>query len=201
MPAPEAAAAERPDHRVICGLVEPGARVLDLGCGRGDLLALLVREKKVLAQGIELREEAIYDCVEKGLSVLHGDIESGLGEYPDKSFDYVVLNQSMQETRNVDFVLREALRVGKRAVVGFPNLAHVKSRFDVFFLGRSPISRALPYRWHDTPNVHFLSVTDFRRYCAEGNFRIVAERFLSGRRTVSFWPNLLAENAVFVIES
>src|SRR5512141_949810 len=124
----------RPDHRVISELIEPGARVMDLGCGNGDLLALLVREKKVKAQGIELKEEAIYSCVEKGLSVFHGDIETGLGGYADGSFDFVILNQSMQEVKDVDFLIREALRVAKKVIVGFPNMAHLRARSHLFFI-------------------------------------------------------------------
>ncbi|HEY4696275.1 MAG TPA: methionine biosynthesis protein MetW, partial [Candidatus Hydromicrobium sp.] len=107
----------RLDHRVIFKIIEAGSSVLDLGCGSGELLNLLVEEKKVKAQGIELREKSIYECVEKGLSVFHGDIEGGLGEYPDNSFDYVILNQSMQETKKIEFVLKESLRVGRKVIV------------------------------------------------------------------------------------
>ncbi len=114
----------RPDHQVIFDMIEPGSRVLDLGCGTGDLLDLLARDKDARVQGIELDEKAIYECVRKGLSVCQSDIESGLAEYPDGSFDYVILNQSLQEIRKVFFILREALRVGNRVIVGFPNFAH-----------------------------------------------------------------------------
>lgn len=189
----------RPDHAAIVGMVEPGAQVLDLGCGKGELLAVLVKERGVKAQGIELREESIYECVEKGLTVLHGDIEGGLGEFPDKSFDYVILNQSMQETRNVEFVLKEALRVGKNAIVGFPNMCHWRARLDVVYRGRTPVSRALPYRWHNTPNMHFLSLLDFEDFCREKGVTILDRRGLTARGPVGFWPNLLAESAVYKI--
>ncbi len=189
----------RPDYEAILRMVEPGAHVLDLGCGKGDLLALLVKEKGVKAQGIELREESIYECVEKGLTVLHGDIEGGLGEFPDKSFDYVILNQSMQETRNVEFVLKEALRVGKKAIIGFPNMCHWRARIDVFFRGRTPLSPALPYHWHNTPNIHFLSLKDFEEFCQEKGLRVLAREGLTRTGRARMWPNLFGESAVFKI--
>jgi len=120
------------DHKIITNIIASGSKVLDLGCGNGELLDILVRQKNVKVQGIELDEAAIYQCVEKGLSVFHGDIDSGLGEYPDKSFDYVILNQSMQQARKVDFVIQEALRVGEKVIVGFPNFCYIKSRFMFF---------------------------------------------------------------------
>jgi len=187
------------DHQIIFDIVKRGAKVMDLGCGDGELLSILVDKKQVEAQGIELKEEAIYKCVERGLSVLHGDIESGLGVYPNKSFDYVILNQSMQEVNNVDYIIGEALRVGKRAIVGFPNFAHITARCEIFFGGRTPVNDALPYRWFDTPNVHFLTIKDFREFCAEKNIQILKACFLGKKRLIRIFPNLFAQNAVFVI--
>jgi methionine biosynthesis protein MetW len=189
----------RPDHRVIFEWIEPGARVLDLGCGHGNLLALLAREKKARVQGIELDEKAIYECVDKGLSVYQGDIETGLEEYPDGCFDYVILNQSLQEVRRASFVLVEALRVGNRVIVGFPNFAHASARVSLFFGGRAPMTPTLPYRWYDTPNVRFLSIADFRAFCREMGFTVEKAVFLNGRERISFWPNLRALGAVFLL--
>ena len=124
------------DHRIIYSIIEPDSRVLDLGCGEGDLLYPLVRDKHVRAQGIELNDKAIQECVKKGLSVFQDDIENSLREYPDHSFDYVILNQSMQEVKKVDLVIQEAMRIGNKVIVGFPNFAYIKSRLMLFFQGK-----------------------------------------------------------------
>ena len=187
------------DHRIIYQIVAPGAKVLDLGCGKGDLLFFLAKEKKAKVQGIELDDQAIYACVEKGLSVFHGDIDSGLQEYPDKTFDYVILNQSMQQVKKVDFVISEALRVGKKVIIGFPNFAHIKARSMLFFRGKAPITSSLPYHWYDSPNIHFLSIVDFKDYCLSKNISIIRVYYLGGKNIVWFWPNLFALNTIFVI--
>ena len=187
------------DHRVIYSIIEDHSRVLDLGCGEGELLYPLVRDKRVRAQGIELDDKAIQECVKKGLSVLHDDIENSLREFPDHSFDYVILNQSMHEVKKVDYVIQEALRIGNKVIVGFPNFAYIKSRFMLFFRGRSPVTGSLPYLWFDTPNVRFLSITDFKLFCEEKNIRIVEAHYLGEKKIVRFRPNLFALNAVFVL--
>jgi len=188
-----------PDYRIIAEMIHPSARILDLGCGTGDLMAFLARSRNTRGQGIEINESAVYECVKKGLSVCHDDIESGLLEYPDKSFDYVILNQSMQEVRNADALLADALRVGRRVIVGFPNFAEISSRFGLFFQGRSPVTEALPYRWYDSPNVRFLSISDFRNFCERKGIKVLQTRYLRGQRIVACRPNLLAELAVFLL--
>jgi len=190
----------RLDHKIIFKIIEPGSSVLDLGCGDGELLSLLVKEKKVKARGIELKEGAIYRCVEKGLSVFHGDIEGGLGEYPDNSFNYVILNQSMQETKKVEFVLQESLRVGRKVIIGFPNFAHIRSRFDLFFKGKAPVTPSLPYSWYESPNIHFLSIKDFENYCREKKIDVLEKYYLGKSTVIRCFPNLLALNAIFVIK-
>jgi len=191
----------RLDHRTIIEWVRPGTSVLDLGCGNGVLLELLAREKKARVQGIEVDEQAIYDCVAKGLSVFHEDIEEGLTAYAPASFDYVILNQSLQQVRRLDDVLRESLRVGNRVVVGFPNFAQYRSRCQLFFRGKTPVTAPLPFAWHDTPNLHFLTISDFVLYCREKQIRIHQSSFLGRSRSVRFLPNFFAHLGIFLISS
>lgn len=189
----------RLDHRIILGLVESRSTVLDLGCGTGELLYILIKEKNVRGQGIEIDEKAIYKCVGKGLTVSHGDIDSGLAEYKDKSFDYVILNQSFQQIKHVDAVLKDALRVGKKVIVGFPNFAHYKSRFQIFFKGKTPVTGALPYQWYETPNLHFLSISDFISYCRFKKINIEKSIYLNGKKQIALLANLFAQTGIFLI--
>ena len=186
------------DHDIIYGIVEPQSKVLDLGCGNGDLIYRLARDKGARVQGIEYDDHAIHECVKRGLSVFHSDIEGGIVEYPDCSFDYVILNQSMQEVRKVDLVIEDALRVGRTVIVGFPNFAYIGARLMLFFKGKAPITKSLPYLWYDTPNVRFLSITDFRDFCGKKSIKILRAYYLGEDRMVRLWPNLLALNAIFV---
>jgi methionine biosynthesis protein MetW len=189
----------KPDHNIIANIVHEGAHVLDLGCGNGELLSLLRQYKNALVQGVELDEDQMHMCVENGLTVLQGDIESGLVDYPDQSFDYVILNQIMQEIKKADFVIQESLRVGKRVLVGFPNFAHIRARLTLFFSGKTPMNEALPYYWFETPNIRFLTINDFIDYCSKKNIIIEQKYFLGKSKLINFLPNLLALNALFVI--
>ncbi|MFO7929445.1 MAG: methionine biosynthesis protein MetW [Candidatus Humimicrobiaceae bacterium] len=190
----------RIDHRIIFETIENNSKVLDLGCGSGELLSKLKEEKNIEAYGIEIKEKLIYSCMEKGLTVFHGDIESGLLEYPDKSFDYIILNQSMQEIKNLEFLLKDALRVAKKIIIGFPNFAHIKSRIDLFFKGIAPTTPSLPYSWYNSPNVHFLSIKDFKNYCIQKNIEILKIYNLGRNRVVNIFPNIFALNSIFLLK-
>jgi methionine biosynthesis protein MetW len=190
----------QPEHKIIAQMVASGSSVLDLGCGDGGLMALLKKERGInKLQGIEIDEQAIYRCVARGLSVFHGDIDSGLAEYEDKSFDFVILNQSMQQVKRPDSVLRESLRVGRKVIVGLPNFAYIKARYQLGLLGRAPVTRSLPFQWYDSPNLHFLSIADFNNYCKARNIVIEKKAFLTGERSVHLFPNWLALLAIMLI--
>jgi len=188
---------DRSDHWLICQLVERGTRVLDLGCGSGDLLQLLASEKQVEGTGVEFSEEKVYECVNKGLSVHHGDIDEGLSDFPNESFDYVILSQTLQEIRHPNLVIREMLRVGQRGIVSFPNFAHWRIRWQLSVHGTSPTQSPHPFEKERTVNIQFLTIKDFRTFCSQERFLITHSIFLSRGRLIKHWPNLLAETAIF----
>jgi methionine biosynthesis protein MetW len=187
------------EHKVISSWIISGASVLDLGCGDGELLSLLIRNKQVHAQGIELSEQAAHNCVAAGLSVFQQDIDTGLTEYADKSVDYVILNQTLQQVKKPDFAIKEALRVGKKVIVGFPNFCYITDRFQIFFRGKVPVTASLPYEWYDTPNLHFLSIADFKEYCKKSHITVEDAAFISKNRAVRFLPNLFGEVGLFLL--
>jgi len=190
----------RVDYELIESLVEPDSTVLDVGCGNGRLLANLVRDKNVKGEGIELDQELVLDCICRRLPVIQQDVEQGLSYYADKSFDYVILSQTVQTLKEPQKVFEELLRVGKKVIVSFPNFAHWRCRTQLLLEGRAPVTRQLPFGWHDSPNIHFLSLKDFDELCRQLGVKVEKKIPLSKRRLrpVSFVPNLFAEQVVYV---
>ncbi|MES1260186.1 MAG: methionine biosynthesis protein MetW [Acidobacteriota bacterium] len=196
---PPVSLAERPDFSVIGEIIQPRSRVLDLGCGEGALLAWLVEHKQVLARGVEIEAAQVRKAIALGVSAYQGDIDEGLADYPDKAFDYVILSQTLQETRSPLQVLKEMLRVGRRAIVSFPNFGHWSVRQAMLLTGQAPKTKLFPYDWYNSPNIHFLSINDFEDLCRATGFPIEKRYFLSGSRRVGTMPNLLAQTAVFLL--
>ena len=196
-----------PEHRVIMGLIAEGSRVLDLGCGEGDLLLALKIKKNVRAEGIELSEACIQSCVAKGLFNVHnGDLDEGLADYPDKSIDDVILTNTIQVLHRPLLLIQEMARVGKRCIVSFPNFAHWPVRWQLFSRGRMPKTGKLPHEWYETLNIHLTTILDFREFCRKAGLNILQEIPLRtsapGRRSVvRFLPNLRADSAIFVLEA
>ncbi len=189
----------RRDFAIISELVAPKTRVLDLGCGEGELLAWLKEHKDVDGRGVELTGARVQKAIARGVSVYQGDLETAVDDYPDQVFDYVILSQTLQEVRDPLRVLRGMLRVGKRAIVAFPNFGHYSVRLSTLRSGRAPKTGLFPYDWWDSPNIHFFTVLDFEALAEREKWQVERRIFLAGQRQVSLLPNLLAEIAVFLV--
>lgn len=190
----------RPDLVVIADHVAPRARVLDIGCGDGALMAALRDERGVDARGLELDPANVAAAVGRGLSVVQGDADTDLAAYPDQSFDYAILSQTLQTTRSPHLVLDELLRIGRKAFVSFPNFAHWRVRASLLWGGRMPVTRLLPERWYDTPNIHHVTIDDFRALVNERGIIVEGAWFLNhGRQTSAAAANFRAEHAVFLL--
>jgi len=185
------------NQKKILEIVEHGARVLDLGCGNGKLLKLLQEKKQVKGYGVEIDEEYIIECVSNGISVLQGNIDEGLRDYGDNSFDYCLLIQTLQVVNKPRVVIEEMLRVGKKAIITFPNFAYWPMRLQLLFNGRMPISRIFPYAWYNNPNIHMLTINDFKKFCQAHNIDILMEYFPVWLKMT---PNILAQTGLFVIQ-
>lgn len=190
----------RPDLAVIAANVANGSRVLDVGCGDGALMAALRDQQGCDARGLELDPHDVASAVAKGLSVVQGDADVDLAGYPDQSFDYAILSQTLQTTRAPDVVLDHLLRIGGRAFVSFPNFAHWRVRASLLWGGRMPVTRLLPVAWYATPNIHHVTIDDFRALLKERGITVEGAWFLSGdKQTSELMANLLAEHAVFLL--
>lgn len=190
----------RPDLAIIAGNVAQGARVLDVGCGDGALMAALRDTRGVHARGLELDAGNVASAVARGLSVVQGDADTDLADYPDQSFDYAILSQTLQTARRPHIVLDHLLRIGRRAFVSFPNFAHWRVRMSLMFGGRMPVTRLLPEQWYDTPNIHHVTIDDFRALVKARGLTVEGAWFLSGDQlTGHALANLMAEHAVFLL--
>lgn len=190
----------RPDLAIIAANVAPRSRVLDVGCGDGALMAALRDERGCDARGLELDPTNVAAAVGRGLSVIQGDADTDLADYPDASFDYAILSQTLQTTMRPHVVLDHLLRVGSRAVVSFPNFAHWRVRLSLLWGGRMPVTRLLPVAWYETPNIHHVTIDDFRAYVRERGFTVEQAWFLSGDKlTSAAAANFRAEHAVFLL--
>ena len=197
-----AGAPSRWEDQVIEKIIPKGARVLDLGCGEGELLQRLLRSTQVLGQGVELAPEGVFGCVARGVPVLQIDLDRGLKEFPDGSFDYVVLEETLQTLRRPIELLQEMLRVGKRGIVSFPNFGFWKVRLDLLLGGRMPVTKQLPFRWHDTPNIHLLCLQDFLDWVHQHRVKVAeAHVFAEGKvRKMQEGDNLYAQQCLLVVE-
>jgi methionine biosynthesis protein MetW len=195
----------RYDLQIIAAWIEPGSKVLDLGCGEGELLSYLKREKRVKGTGIESSESKVTKCVEKGVQVLQGDITEEVEDYPDNTFDYVILSQTLQQVLAPDQLIRELLRVGKKIIVSFPNFSYWSIRLQILFFGYAPKNRQLPYEWYNTPNIRVITIKDFRRFVRETGCEVVKEVGLNTHNDdlrgsiVNFLPNLRATYGIFLV--
>jgi methionine biosynthesis protein MetW len=187
---------QRPDFAAIAGWVGMGSSVLDLGCGDGSLLRYLRESRRVAGYGVEIDDDRVLACVKSGVNVVQGDLERGLAEFESRSFDYVVLSQTLQAIMDGERIINDMLRVGREGIVAFPNFGYWKNRLQVLG-GHMPVSDNLPYQWHDTPNVHLCTLSDFEDFCLGHGVRIMERKVLTGGRPVTVLPNLLGSLAVY----
>ncbi|MGD8230311.1 MAG: methionine biosynthesis protein MetW [Desulfobacteraceae bacterium] len=193
------------DLQIIASWIEPGSKVLDLGCGEGDLLYFLKKHKRVDGTGIERAEAKVAQSIEKGLSVLQGDINQEVLDYPDNTFDYVIVSQTLQQVYEPDKLILSLLRIGRRGIVSFPNFSHWGIRLQLLRTGYAPITRQLPYEWYDTPNIRVITLKDFRKFSKDVGFKILKEVAINTNshdrhgNIVTFLPNLRATYGIFMI--
>jgi methionine biosynthesis protein MetW len=195
----------RYDLQIIASWIEPGSHVLDLGCGGGELLKYLIDKKQVTGSGIELKEGKVAACIEKGLTVLQGDINEEVLDYPDQTFDYVILSQTLQQVYEPDTLIRSILRIGKKGIVSFPNFSHWLCRMQLLWNGYAPITKQLPYQWYDTPNIRVITIKDFRKFIHDIGFEVLNEVAINTHsqdrygKIIKIFPNVRATYGIYSI--
>ncbi|WP_111638009.1 methionine biosynthesis protein MetW [Marinomonas shanghaiensis] len=193
----------RSDLEMIDEWIQPNIRVLDLACGPGELLHHLIKNKQVNGYGLEIGPDDLNTCIKKGIPVLEQNIDEGLQNFDDQSFDLVLMTHALQQFRRPDLLIDEMLRIGKECIITFPNFGHWRSRLHLALKGRMPVSDFLPYNWYDTPNIHFFTFQDFERLCREKNIKILRWAAVDGQLKDHWWirsmPNLFSETAIFHI--
>ena len=193
------------DLQVIASWIEPGSRVIDLGCGKGELLKYLINHKNVTGNGIEHNESRVALCIENGLSVLQGDINEEVLDYPDNTFDYVILSQTLQQVYEPDTMIRSMLRIGRKGIVSFPNFSHWRCRLQLLSSGFAPVTRQLPYEWYNTPNIRVITIKDFRKFIYEVGFNVLKEVAINTQsedrygKAITIFPNLRATYGIYLI--
>lgn len=193
------------DLEIVASLIKPKSRVLDIGCGDGELLQFLSKTKIIDGRGLEISQAKVSQALQKGLSVVHGDAENDLAIYPDNSFDYAILSQTIQATHNPPKILWEMLRISKYAVISLPNFAHFKNRLHLLIKGTMPVSKTIPFQWYETPNIHFCSIRDFEILCQKMHFDIEARIFMTSKFRIpaildyALFGNLFAEFGIFLL--
>jgi len=195
----------RSDFRLIANLIENDSKVLDIGCGDGELLQYLKKEKNIDVRGLEISQESVSKAISRGISAIQGDCEKDLHNYPDNHFDYVILSKTLQALKDPKSSIEEMLRIAKFAIISFPNFAHFQNRFQLFFGGKMPVRKSIPYQWYDTPNIHFCTIKDFENLCHQMNIAIKRRTYLSSKNRVIYsmikriFANFFAEYGIFLI--
>lgn len=195
----------RYELQIIASLIDKNSRVLDLGCGQGDLLAYLQENKNIRGYGIEKNEQKVIACIERGLSVLKGDINEEILDYGDKTFDYVILSETLQQVYKPQYLIREMMRIGRKGIVSFPCFNHISIKLQLLFTSKAPVTEELPYEWFNTPNIRVITLKDFRIFCAKHKINILRELPVTGHhqsdsgKIVRFFPDWFAKFGIFLL--
>lgn len=187
----------RDDLQLIYDWIPSGSRVLDLGCGDGELLSALIKRKNCSGYGVEIDTDGVIAAIERGVNVIQSDLEQGLQDFDDNSFDILVLSQTIQAMQNTETILRDLTRVAKQAIVSFPNFGYWRNRLQIALLGRMPVSERMPYQWYNTPNIHWCTLQDFDRLCEKNQIRVLERTVMTAGKQVNLLPNILGSLAFY----